>query len=68
MSDTKDMSLTHNELEAIAHALNIQIDMCNDTISDPRETFGEKAAANEAMRYSKSALQKVEFAIRNSRR
>lgn len=59
MQNTNNMIFSINELIAIYTALNSQIDDCNEFLSDPNLSIGEKVQINHALQYSESAINRL---------
>ena len=59
MCDTNDMIFSMNELIAIYTALESQIDECQEFLSDINLAISDKVRINQAMQYSKSAIERL---------
>ena len=60
MSRKSRSAINGNELLAIKLALENQIDLCEDYLSDPDTDFLARPKLQETLRYSRSALAKIE--------
>ena len=60
MSKKGRSSISRNELIAIEIALEAQIDSCEDFLSDPDVDFLAKPKLQETLRWTRSALSKIQ--------
>ncbi len=57
---TKNSEFLMNELAAIYTALESQIEDCESFLSDSSVSLSEKRSVMDSLKYSKSALQKLD--------
>lgn len=63
MSKKGRSAISRNELVAIEIALESQIDDCEDYLSDPGVDFLAKPKLQETLRWSRSALSKIQLIL-----
>ena len=66
MANKKNMTFQYNDLIAIEIALESQIDSIHDFLDDPSTDFLVRPKLQESLRWSDSALEKIQSMLKAS--